>query len=257
MGAFFHPLVLSSSRGTEANHENPPPLANQNTRHYRAWMIRLWMATLRYRYEPIGPPTLPASLEGSERYIYVFWHENMLFPAYQCRGPVISVLVSRHADGQLIGEILRSLGVGVIRGSTNRGSIMAVRRMLHACQRAHLVITPDGPRGPRRSVQAGVIYVAAKTGLPIVTVGIGFQNPWRLHSWDQFVMPKPWRRVTMVTSQPIVIPPNLDKSSLESYRRLVEDTLHDVSERAECSAEPGGQRQREFSSVDSPDKVAR
>jgi lysophospholipid acyltransferase (LPLAT)-like uncharacterized protein len=222
-----------------------------------AWVVRLWMATLRSRYEPIGPPTLPAYLERGERYIYVFWHENMLFPAYQCRSPGISVLVSRHADGQLIGEILRSLGVGVIRGSTARGSVMAVRSMLRTCQCAHLVITPDGPRGPRRQVQAGVIYLAAKTGLPIVAVGIGFQNPWRLQSWDQLVLPKPWRRATMITSRPIAIPPDLDKDLLEPYRRLVENTLRDVSERAEYLAEVDGGRQREFLGLDSPDKVTR
>jgi lysophospholipid acyltransferase (LPLAT)-like uncharacterized protein len=222
-----------------------------------AWVIRLWIPMLRYRYAPIGPPTLPAYLKRGERYIYVFWHENMLLPSYRCRSPGICVLVSRHADGQLIAEILQNMGTNVIRGSTSRESVLAVRRMLRVCQDMHLVITPDGPRGPRRSVQAGVIYLAAKTGLPIVAVGIGHENPWRLRSWDQLVLPKPGRRATIITSRPIAIPPDLDKELLEPYRRLVEDTLRDVSERAEHLAEMDGWRQQEFSGLDSPDKVTR
>jgi lysophospholipid acyltransferase (LPLAT)-like uncharacterized protein len=215
-----------------------------------AWLIRLWMATLRYHYEPIGPPNLPVYLERGKRYIYVLWHENILFPAYQCRSPDISVLVSRHADGQFVAEIFRHLGVGLIRGSTTRGSVTAVRRMLRACQSMHLALTPDGPRGPRRRVQAGVIYLAAKTGLPIIALGVGFQNPWRLHSWDRFALPRPWRCATMMTSRPIPIPPDLDKDLLEHYRRLVEDTLRDVSERAEVLAEAAGRWRRGRSSLD-------
>lgn len=204
-----------------------------------AWVVRLWIVTLRFRYYPIGPPTLPPPNLG-ERYIYAFWHENMLLPAYHCGSPRVRVLVSRHADGELIAEVCRRLGFRLIRGSTTRGSIEAVRQMVRAGKDAHLALTPDGPRGPRRQVQAGVIYLAAKTGLPIIAGGIGFQAPWRLRSWDRFVLPRPFHRATLVTSLPIRIPPDLDKDLVEHYRRLVEDTLHAVTLEAERSAEHGG-----------------
>jgi lysophospholipid acyltransferase (LPLAT)-like uncharacterized protein len=204
-----------------------------------AWVIRLWIATLRYRYHPIGPHTIPPPKLGA-RYIYAFWHENMLLPAYHCGNPHVWVLVSRHSDGELIAAVCRSLGFRLIRGSTTRGSIEAVRQMVRAGQTAHLALTPDGPRGPRRQVQAGVIYLAAKTGLAIIAGGIGYQDPWRLRSWDRFVLPKPWRRATVVTSAPIRIPPDLDKASVEHYRQLLEDTLRTVNLAAEHWAEQGG-----------------
>jgi lysophospholipid acyltransferase (LPLAT)-like uncharacterized protein len=197
------------------------------------------MATLRYSYHPIGPQTIPPPKQG-ERYLYAFWHENMLLPAYRCGSPHVWVLVSRHADGELIAAVCRSLGFRLIRGSTTRGSIEAVRQMVRAGQTAHLALTPDGPRGPRRQVQAGVIYLAAKTGLGIIAGGIGYQDPWRLRSWDRFVLPKPWRRATVVTSAPIRIPPELDKASVEHYRQLLEDTLRTVNLAAEHWAEQGG-----------------
>jgi lysophospholipid acyltransferase (LPLAT)-like uncharacterized protein len=119
--------------------------------------------------------------------------------------------------------------------------------MFRLSRHNHLVVTPDGPRGPRRQVQAGVIYLAAKTGLPIIAMGIGYQNPWRLRSWDGFVLPRPWRRATMVTATPIPVPPELNPDLLEQYRRLVENTLREVSEAAERWAEEGG-RWRSISS---------
>ena len=63
--------------------------------------------------------------------------------------------------------------------------------MLRLSRQAHLVITPDGPRGPRRQVQAGMVYLAARTGVPIVPVGIGYDRPWRTKSWDRFAVPRP------------------------------------------------------------------
>jgi lysophospholipid acyltransferase (LPLAT)-like uncharacterized protein len=205
-----------------------------------AWLVRLWITSLRYRCHCLGSSALPHHPEVRGHYIYAFWHENMLLPAYHCGRPDVSVLVSQHADGQLMAEVCRRLGFRLIRGSTTRGSIEAVRQMLRAGGVGHLALTPDGPRGPRRQVQAGVIYLAAKTGLPIIAGGIGFQNPWRLRSWDRFVLPRPWRRATLITSTPIRIPPDLDKDLLEHYRRLLEDTLHDLNEAAERWADKGG-----------------
>jgi lysophospholipid acyltransferase (LPLAT)-like uncharacterized protein len=207
-----------------------------------AWVVRVWMVTLRYHCHYMRLSGLPHYPKLRGHYIYAFWHENMLLPAYHCGRPDVSVLVSQHADGELMAEVCRRLGFRLIRGSTTRGSIEAVRRMLRAGSAGHLAITPDGPRGPRRQVQAGVIYLAAKTGLPIIAGGIGFQNPWRLRSWDRFVLPRPLRRATVITSTPIHIPPDLDKGLLEHYRRLLEDTLHELNETAEHWANKGGRR---------------
>src|SRR5436190_464721 len=84
-----------------------------------------------------------------------------------------------------------------------RGWIGTVRQMLRVGRKSHLAITPDGPRGPRRQVQPGLLYLAARTGLPIVPVGIGYDRPWRMRSWDRFAVPRPWTRATCVTTEPI------------------------------------------------------
>jgi lysophospholipid acyltransferase (LPLAT)-like uncharacterized protein len=111
--------------------------------------------------------------------------------------------------------------------------------MLRAGQEAHISVTPDGPRGPRRQVQAGLVYLAARTGLPIVPAGFGFARPWRARSWDRFAVPRPGSFATTVTGAPIQIPPDVDRDGIEHYRVEVERELLRVSALAEHWAETG------------------
>jgi lysophospholipid acyltransferase (LPLAT)-like uncharacterized protein len=198
-----------------------------------AWAVRLWIGTLRYRYRPLGRNFEPQHLAPDERYIYAFWHENMLMPAQHYSRTDLGVLISQHADGQLIAEVCRHLGFHTVRGSTARDGVRAVRQMLQMDHGRHLAITPDGPRGPRRQVQPGIVYVAAKTGMPIVPFGFAFDRPWRARSWDRFAMPRPWSLATCVTDDRIVVPPDASRAELEDHRRGVEEMMLRVTDVAE------------------------
>jgi lysophospholipid acyltransferase (LPLAT)-like uncharacterized protein len=204
-----------------------------------AKLIRVWIWTLRYRYHHLGPDIRPTTTGPEERFIYAFWHENMLVLAYYYGRPDVWILISHHADGQLITEITGRLGFRAVRGSTTRGGAEAVRQMFTIGRRDHIAITPDGPRGPRRQVQQGLVYMAAKTGLPIVLGGIGYKRCWRMRSWDRFALPYPFTRATCVASAPIRIPSDLDRESMESYRKRIEEALEAISITAEKWAETG------------------
>ena len=203
--------------------------------------LRLWIGTLRNRSRPAAPNLYPTCPDLQGRYIYAFWHENLLLPAYHYGRARVHVLISQHADGQLIAETCRHLGFRAVRGSSTRDSIKAVREMLHRAQRGHLAITPDGPRGPRRQVQMGLIYLAARTALPIVPAGFAFDRPWRARSWDRFALPRPWSRSSCVLGPAISVPSRPGREELEHYRQLVEDALQRVTEAAErLVMSPGG-----------------
>jgi lysophospholipid acyltransferase (LPLAT)-like uncharacterized protein len=204
-----------------------------------ALVVRSWMGTLRFQYRPVGPDVDPLrpGLEG--RYIYVFWHENLLLPMYRYSRANIWAIISQHADGELVTAVSRYFGLHTVRGSSTRGGIEATRQLLRHGRDCHLALTPDGPRGPRRRVQTGVVYLAARTGLPIVPAGIGYERPWRLHSWDRFAIPRPWSFMTLVLGTPIPVPESCDRAEREYYRRLVEERLLQVSETAETWADTG------------------
>jgi hypothetical protein len=206
-----------------------------------ASLIRLWIRTLRYRYRPMGPALDPAHLGINGHFIYGFWHENILVPLYHYGRPDVHVLVSQHADGELIAEICRRLKFSLVRGSTTRGGVNAVRNMLQIGETDHIAITPDGPRGPRRQIQPGLIHLAARTGLPIVVFGIGFQKARRLRSWDQFALPRPWSFATCVTGWPITVPAEADRDEIEKHRLRVQEELDRLTQMAEEWAERGGE----------------
>ena len=137
-------------------------------------VIRGWLGTLDIRTflaegtDPLGVP----------KRIYLFWHEMMLLPAYAYARMGIATLISRHRDGELIAQVVGMLGGQAIRGSTSRGrdrgGAAAVRELLRPRRHRHLCITPDGPRGPRRVVDVGAVYLASRSGMPLVPVGMGF-----------------------------------------------------------------------------------
>jgi lysophospholipid acyltransferase (LPLAT)-like uncharacterized protein len=204
-----------------------------------AWAVTSWMGTLRYRYRPLGPNVDPRRRTLKGRYIYAIWHENLLLPVYQYSRANVWVIISQHADGTLLTELGRHLRLKLVRGSTTRGGVEAVRKLLRIAHNASLAITPDGPRGPRRKVQPGLVYLAARTGLPVVPTGFGYDRPWRLRSWDRFAVPRPWSLGTCITGQPICVPPDAGRPQIEHYRAVVEENLLRVSELAETWAADG------------------
>src|SRR5262249_25844491 len=148
-------------------------------------------------------------------------------------------LISKSADGELIARVCLHLGVKAVRGSASSGGAEGLLGLWQHSSRRHVVLTPDGPRGPRRRVKAGVIYRASRTGLPILPCGVAFARPWRLPSWDRFALPRPWSTGYAVVSPPIHVPGRLDRADLERYRRLVEERLLWATQAAERWAELG------------------
>jgi lysophospholipid acyltransferase (LPLAT)-like uncharacterized protein len=134
------------------------------------------------------------------------WHGKMLvgLPHYRDRG--YKVLVSSSGDGDISEHLLETFGYGVIRGSSSRGGARALREMLTALREGCvLVITPDGPRGPRHSMNPGLAWMSRATGYGVVPCGFASERHWRARSWDRLMIPKPWSRVVFYYEEPVFV----------------------------------------------------
>ena len=139
-------------------------------------------------------------------FIYAVWHSQLAFMLYSHRGMGMSALVSRSADGEYLARILRKFGHNTIRGSTTRGASQALMELIErAAGGFSVAITPDGPKGPKGKVQHGVIYLAQKTGMKILPAAIGLSNKITFNSWDNFEVPLPFGKASIVYNNPISV----------------------------------------------------
>lgn len=210
-----------------------------------ASLIRGWMSTLEYRVALYDPKVDPVHPEHRGQKIYVFWHEYILLPVYARGHNNLAMLISRHGDAELLSRAAYHLGFECVRGSTNRGGYAALRELLDRSQSMHLAITPDGPRGPRRQLAPGAVFLASRLGLPLVCMGFGCDRPWRIRSWDRFAIPRPYSRARAVVSPEIRLPADLDRDGLEHYRVQVERMLTRLTLEAEAWAESGTHKREE------------
>ena len=205
-------------------------------------LVRGWMRTLDYRvalYDRTMDPALP---EFQGPVIFLFWHEYIPFPFYLRGHCKIAMLLSRHYDAEFIAEASRYMGFRTIRGSSSRGGVASLRRAIDVSgsMNLNLVMTPDGPRGPRRRLAQGCIYLASRLGIPLVCLGLGYDRPWRLKStWDQFAIPRPGSRARMVVGPPLMVPAKIQRDQIETCRQQVENELQQLTDTAEQWAASG------------------
>jgi lysophospholipid acyltransferase (LPLAT)-like uncharacterized protein len=207
--------------------------------------IRAWMSTLDYRavfYDRSVDPVLGV---GQPR-VYVFWHENILAPLYLRGHCHLAMLLSQHRDADILASVAHRMGFDCVRGSTYRGAARAIWELSDRSRRQHLTMTPDGPRGPRRQLAQGPVYLASRLQLPLVVMGFGYDRPWRARSWDQFAVPRPFSRARAVIGPPIILPPDLNRAALEQTRRRVEHLLNCLTHEAEAWAVAGTRKAGEM-----------
>ena len=151
-------------------------------------------------------------------------------------------LVSQHQDGSYLVEAMQYFHVDAIRGSTSRGGARALRQLLDASGRTHIFITPDGPRGPRRQLKDGIVFLASHTGQTIIPTACACGNAWVIRgSWTDLVIPKPFATVHMLLGTPFVVPADLSRDELECYRDRLQAEMEQLEVRVRGVVPPAAQ----------------
>lgn len=175
-------------------------------------------------------------LLASRRFIMAFWHARILLISYVYKGLGGAVLVSNSADGEIIARVLQRQGHLTVRGSTSKGGMRAMVRMIKRMRTDHLPgsVVPDGPQGPAEKVQPGVIYLAQKTGYPIIPVTYSAKRRKVFGSWDRFILPFPASPCILIYGQPINVPAVLDQDRIQSCAQALEDELKRITREADA-----------------------
>lgn len=202
--------------------------------------LRAIMLTCRKVYV-VSDPRLrldhKVSPDDPERFVGTVWHDQMLIPtlaSHTANRRRTSCLVSQHQDGGYLAEFMRILELTPVRGSSSRGGAQAIRQLRRDVEGQHIVITPDGPRGPRHEMKEGAVYVASLTGRPITACAYACQRGWRIPGkWTDQLIPKPFTTIYLVHSDPLPIPAKLSREALDQYAERVQTLMDEVNVDAE------------------------
>jgi len=195
--------------------------------------LRAIASTWRFRIR--GGEHLASLRAAGTPFIFSLWHGQLLPLIWHHRGQHVAILVSEHRDGELIARIARSIGYRLIRGSTTRGGGRALLALVRTLETGtEVAVTPDGPRGPAFEFAPGALVAAHRTGAPLLPIAAHADRAWRLSSWDGFIIPKPFARVTVAYGAPVRVDaesPRGAAAQSPEFEELMSDTV-----RAACAS---------------------
>ena len=167
---------------------------------------------------------------GDEQHICVCWHGE-LFMSPQAYRKIhkkqkASAIISAHFDGSLIAGTLNMFKIRPLRGSSSKGAKQVLLQAFKSIKNGEeVLITPDGPRGPRYHMSDGAIGIALKSRLPIFVMNYKADNYWQLKSWDKFVIPKPFTKVDFYLQSVSLEGMELNEAKEYLLNKMLENTI--------------------------------
>jgi lysophospholipid acyltransferase (LPLAT)-like uncharacterized protein len=190
-------------------------------------LLQLWGRTLRYEIDDragiVGRPV-------TEDYVGALWHNRLLvFPLIlrrffpQRHG---AALISASRDGDLLADAVQRFGYDVVRGSSSRLGASAILQLTQVLASGRdVVITPDGPRGPAYELGPGIIFLAQKSGAPVLPINLEYSRCWRLGSWDRFIVPWPFAKVRVLINRPHRVGSTATPEEFEAERLALQNAM--------------------------------
>ncbi|MEZ5931376.1 MAG: DUF374 domain-containing protein [Alphaproteobacteria bacterium] len=232
------PAIAAPEKRVRWHHR---PLARRLLAILIAAYIRLIDRTGRWELD-IDPGTA-ALIRDGRPFIGAFWHGRllMIYPAWRRlladvggqtgskaakRQPY--VISSAHGDGQLIQLAVNRFGLKTLWGSSRRGGVKVLREALRVLEEGDIVVmTPDGPRGPRMRAQPGIAYLAGNAGAPVVPITFASPHQRTFGSWDRFMLVRPFARGRLAFGAPVM---PLEGDDTESRRLRIERCMIDFAQ---------------------------
>ena len=217
--------------------------------------VTLWLSTCKVFEFGREIETRYLSANPGKGLLYASWHRGLFFVVYWYRNHNAVSIASASEDGELAAQAARRFGWITARGSSSRGGRKAFREMEDYINRGHKGgLVADAPRGPRFVSKLGIIYLAKRTGIPIIPVIWSADRCWTLKSWDRMIIPKPFAHiVALFDDDYLQVPGDASREECEEYRQQLDDRLNRLMYRTDnFFSSPGIEDPRQ---IEVPDPV--
>ena len=191
------------------------------------YFIRAYSSTFRLKVENEKPWL--DYLRNGGRVILCCWHQQFLSAIYHFKNYAPyhpALMISKSNDGDIIARIAEKTGWHTVRGSSSREGSRALKEMIdhinHFGFAGHVL---DGPRGPAGVVKAGVISLARASGAVVVPFYTSADRVWFFNSWDRFMLPKPFARVTLRFGDMINLHSGESENDFEQQRNRLQEIM--------------------------------
>lgn len=210
-------------------------------RRLALWMVprlysilaRLLFATCRVTV--IGNEHLRRCESAPTPFVAAFWHYCVfaVIELHRGRGRGWAAMVSASDDAEFVARVLEQKGFATARGSKNRSGVRALKGLIDLMRQGlSAAIVADGSQGPARVMQAGALFLASKSGAPILPVAVAADRCWAFRSWDRTILPKPFARLVLAYGEPLGVAAAAGGEEIEAARLELEQRLNRLYEQA-------------------------
>ena len=195
----------------------------------------LWLSTCRVTEFGRKIETRYFKANPGKGLLYASWHRGLFFAIYWYRNRNFVSIASASEDGELAAQAAKRFGWITARGSSSRGGQQAFRLMEGYIDKGYKGgLVGDAPRGPRFVSKLGIIYLAKRTGVPIIPVIWSADRYWKLKSWDRTIIPKPFAHiVALFDDEYIHVPSDASREACEEYRQQLDHRLNRIMYQAD------------------------
>ncbi len=191
------------------------------------WALRVLFLTVRVDHRTVVRDATPyRNPQGRQRYCFCLWHDAIVTAVFGLKTYYLSGLISRHQDGTYLAHAAQLAGITPVRGSASRGGAQATRQLIDRPE-LHVCITPDGPRGPRRVMKDGIVYLASRTCRPVVPTSLKATRCWSIPGgWSDMMLPKPFSRALLIAGRPIAVGRDLTREQISEVAESIQQEMN-------------------------------
>lgn len=196
-------------------------------------LIRSVTWTVRIRCE--GMPILDGLESEGRTAVLAFFHGRQFLLTGFLAGRKMGIMSSLSRDGELQTRVMTGLGFEVVRGSASRGGARGLIGLKKLMEKGYFAtFAVDGPKGPIHEVKPGAVYLAKKSGTPVVPLAAS-ASPAHIFSraWDLFLLPWPFGRGAVIFGDPVYFDDDTSEEAIARDSRFLKEELLKLQLRAD------------------------